>query len=90
MKTKLEGHIMCDGCHQEAPELNNQGFTVGNIYCDNCLDKKMMSIKEMKKILSHLDYQLTLTSSDSPWLIWSQMLYRVADEMRKRQEALIS
>lgn len=47
-----------------------------------------MNISEMKRILSHVDEQLTLTNSESPWLIWAQMLYTVGDEMRKRDNSL--
>lgn len=51
---------------------------------------KLMEIAEMQKILNHLCDELVLTSADSPYLIWAQMLDRVADALRAREKYLRS
>lgn len=43
-----------------------------------------MEIRDMKEVLKDIDYELTLTSKDSPWDGWATRLQRVVDELRGR------
>lgn len=53
-------------------------------------DQKRRDTLTMKKILSHIDEQLTVTSQDFPYFTYATMLEHVAYEMRLRHQELFS
>ena len=46
-----------------------------------------MEIKEMKEILADTDYELTLTSSDTPWHVLARRVQSIVDELQSRAQA---